>query len=80
MANYNGFELFNDIEDAALRTRNRAVVLTNLYDDHQKEGKLSPPAAARILQYFAQVPEGERAMVQDAFVEHMAQRGYALGS
>lgn len=78
MANYNGFELFNDIEDAALRTRNRAVVLTNLYVDHQKEGKLSPTAAARILKYFSLVPEGERQMVQDAFVEQMKQRGYAL--
>ena len=78
MANENGFELFNDIEDAALRTRNRAVVLTNLYDDHQKNGKLSPPAAARILKYFSLVPEGEREATQDEFVKQMKLRGYSI--
>lgn len=78
MANENGFELFNDIEDAALRTRNRAVVLTNLYDDGQKGGKISPPIAARILKYFSLVPEGEREKVQNAFVEQMKLRGYAI--
>lgn len=72
------FEMFNDIEDAALRTRNRAVVLTNLYADHAKEGKLQPRDAARILQYFAQIPEAERNGVQAAFIEQMKQRGYAL--
>lgn len=73
---FQGFELFNDIEDAALRTRNRAVVLANMYEDGQKEGKVSPALASRILKYFNLVPEGERAAVQAKFVEQMQARHF----
>lgn len=75
---YNGFELFNDIEDVALRTRNRAVVLSNMYQDHSKNGKVSPQWAAKMLQYFQHIPEGERKQVQDKFVEDMRSRGFVV--
>lgn len=31
---YRGYSLFNDVEDAALRTWNRCIVLFNLNKDH----------------------------------------------
>lgn len=73
-----GFELFNDIEDVALRLRNRAVVMTNMYEDNSKNGKLSPRGAARLLGYFDAVPKEERQTLQEAFVVHMKERGFAI--
>lgn len=77
--NYKGFELFNDIEDEALRTRNRAVVLANMAEDYiNKEKRITPKGALLILGYFANIPEAERASVRDAFSNNMKQRGFAL--
>jgi hypothetical protein len=75
---YKGFELFNDIEDASLRTRNRAVVLANMASDHTKKRLISPRGAALILGYFQCIPEDERAVVKDAFAVQMKDRGYVL--
>lgn len=76
--NYHGFNLFNDIEDEELRTRNRAVVLANIYQDNSKDGKTTPKGATTILGYFASIPEGERGAVQKKFVESMAERGFVV--
>lgn len=77
--NYKGFSLFNDIEDLALRVRNRAVVLANIAEDHtNKARRISPNGAALILGYFNRVAKEERDMVKNAFAENMKQRGYAL--
>ena len=75
---YKGFELFNDIEDQALRTRNRAVVLANMADDHTKNKMISPNGAGLMLGYFSQIPETERKEVQDAFVKNIKERGFAI--
>lgn len=32
--NYKGYSLFNDVEDKALRTWNRCVVMFNIHSDH----------------------------------------------
>lgn len=78
MSTYQGFNLFNDIEDIILRTRNRAVVLANIYTDNCKDGKVSGKGAITILNYFQKIPEAERAMVQDKFVEDMKLRGFKI--
>lgn len=75
---FKGFELFSDIEDDALRTRNRAVVLANLAEDHTKDRRISAKGAGLILGYVQSIPEGERNSVRLAFAENMKQRGYAL--
>lgn len=77
---YNGFELFNDIEDEALRTRNRAVVLANMYEDNSKGGKISPKGASLLLGYFQAVPEAARQSVQQEFVKKMAERGFRIAA
>lgn len=76
--NYKGFDLFDDIEDSALRTRNRAVVLTNMAEDHTRDRRINAKGAMLILGYFSSIPEGERAVVRNKFTENMKERGYAL--
>lgn len=75
---FKGFSLFNDIEDQELRTRNRAVVLCNMAQDHSKNRKVSPMGSALILGYFLNVPDEEKMIVKDAFVGQMAARGFHL--
>ncbi len=76
--NYKGFDLFDDIEDATLRTRNRAVVLTNIAEDHTKERRINAKGAALILGYFGSIPDNERGVVRDVFKSTMKDRGYEL--
>ena len=76
---FKGMSLFNDIEDEALRTRNRAVILTNLAQDHTRNKLISPKGASLILGYFGLIDPNERAKVQAKFVETMNERGYQLG-
>lgn len=78
MTHYKSFELFNDIEDINLRNRNRAVVLANIAEDNTKNRLISAKGTGLLLGYFAQIPEGERAAVKEAFAVNMKQRGYAV--
>lgn len=75
---FKGFDLFNDIEDVILRTRNRAVVLANMAEDHTKSKLISPKGAALILGYFQCVPVEERQMVTEKFQSNMKERGFEL--
>lgn len=75
---YKGFCLFNDIEDAALRIRNRAVVLANIADSTSKNKKISPNGMGLILGYFSNVPKEERKDVMTSFITAMKERGYEL--
>ena len=77
---YKGFSLFGDIEDVTLRTRNRAVVLANIYEDNSENGKTTPKGAALILNYFKEIPENERKPVQERFVESMRERGFRIAA
>ena len=78
--NYKGFSLFSDIEDVALRNRNRAVVLANVAKDYMNKTtkRISPKGAAIILGYFQYVPEAERADVQERFKQRMQENGFVL--
>lgn len=76
--NYKGFDLFNFIEDAALRNRNRGVVLANMAEDNMQGDKLSHKGMSMILGYFQLVPEEDRAHVKAGFVKQMAERGYGI--
>jgi hypothetical protein len=80
---YNDFKtysLFNDIEDVELRNRNRAVVLTNMAEDHidRKSKRVTMKGAALILGYFGNIEEADREDVKDQFSQMMHQRGFAL--
>ena len=75
---YKGFALFNDVEDEALRTRNRAVVLANIADMNIKDKRINPKGASLLLGYFNQIPMEDRAVVKDMFKATMLSRGFAL--
>ena len=75
---YKGFELFNDIADYVLKTRNRAVVLANIAEDNSKSRLINAKGASLILGYFQQVPADEREDVKNKFASVMAERGFRL--
>jgi hypothetical protein len=76
--NYRGFNLFNDIPDAPLRNRNRAVTLTNMAEDNSRNRLISPNGAGLMLGYFKHVPDEDKRDVQDRFVESMKLRGFKI--
>ena len=76
---FRGFSLFSDIEDAELRARNRAVVLTNIAEDNKtKDKKISSKGAMLILGYFSNIPQEERKEVSSRFATEMNARGFAI--
>lgn len=78
-AEFKGFSLFADVEDANLRTFNRARVMANMAEDHiNKEKRIHPKGAALILGYFNLIPKEERDVAKDMFQLEMNNRGFAL--
>ena len=75
---YKGFALFNDVEDDALRIRNRAVVLSNIAESNIKDKRINVKGVSLILGYFNQIPMEERNNVKDKFKADMISRGFAL--
>lgn len=76
--NYKGFDLFNDVEDQELKTRNRAVVLANIAENHIKDRRINAKGISLVLGYFNQIPMHEREIVKDRFKADMISRGFAL--
>lgn len=76
--NYKTLSLFNDIEDQALRTRNRAVILANISEQYTKDRKITAKGAALVIGYFNEVPDVEKKEVMAAYEQQMKERGYAL--
>ena len=75
---FKGFSLFTDQEEP-LRTRNRAVVLSNIAEDHtNKEKKISPKGAAIMIGYFGAIPKEERSNTAKMFAAEMNRRGFAV--
>lgn len=79
-----GYSLFNDIEDATLRIRNRAVVMANIFEDNldPSQAKSNKPiikgaGAALLLKYLSSVSEVEQPQVWDKFKSVMAERGFS---
>jgi hypothetical protein len=77
---YKGYSLFNDIEDDALRIRNRAVVMANIAEMNTKQRKITAKGAGLLVGYFTLVPDVEKKTVMERFGEFMKERGYALAN
>lgn len=75
---YKGFSLFNDIEDAVLRLRNRAVVLANIAEDNTNNRLISPKGAGLVLGYTSKLPKEDVASVTESFKNEMIRRGFKL--
>lgn len=74
--NYKTLSLFNDIEDQALRTRNRAVILANISEQYTKDRKITAKGASLVIGYFNEVPDDEKKEVMAAYEQQMKERGY----
>lgn len=75
-----GYSLFNDVEDKQLQERNRAAVMSNIAETNYKNEKISEKGAAIIIQYFNQIPEGERMSLYNKFVSTMNERGFQIAA
>ncbi|HET8689282.1 MAG TPA: hypothetical protein VFM18_21940 [Methanosarcina sp.] len=74
---FKGYSLFNDIEDVALRNRNRAVVMANMVEQNTKQRKMTPKGAQLVIGYFGQVPDADKEEVNNLFDGFIKERGYA---
>jgi hypothetical protein len=79
---YKGFSLFNDIDDVALRNRNRAVILSNLLESNidKVSKKVSIKGANLILSYFSHIPPVDRKDVEKRFTDESVKRGFTTAS
>lgn len=75
---FKGFPLFNDIEDAALKYRNRGVIMANMLEDHFKQGKISAKGSLFLLGYMNSIPAEERALTMESFMEKANERGFKV--
>jgi hypothetical protein len=75
---FKGYSLFNDIEDATLRNRNRAVILANIAETYTKQNKITPKGASLMVGYFESIPKDERKTVHQQFLVNMVERGYGV--
>ena len=74
---YKGFNLFFDISDEELRSRNQAVVLRNIAQAHrQKDNNISAQGAGLIVGYFSEIAPQFRAKVMEKFEQAMKEDGF----
>jgi len=73
-----GMSLFNDVEDYALRIRNRAVVMANVAEANTKQKKITQKGTYAILSYFNAIPENEKKDSYNSFKNTMMERGYSV--
>lgn len=80
MKDFKGFSLFNDVEDAALRTRNRAVILRNIVEQNTRDAKVTQKGSVLAIGYFNCIPEIERKDVLVQFEKFLKESGYVTTS
>ena len=73
-------EMFNDVEDDAIRNNNRAAIMANVFEDNILRGKrtTSSSGAIQVLGYFAAVPKIDKRLVYERYKQIMCQRGFEL--
>ena len=77
--NYKGYSLFNDVLDVDLQRRNRAVVMSNMFEDNpdnSDKNTTSKTGALLIFGYMSAVPAEDRSELTVEFHEQMELRGY----
>ena len=79
MAAYKGYELFFNIADEELRSRNQAVVMANIALDHRTDKKtISATGAGLIAGYFNEIAPQFRQKVLAKFQERMKEEGFLV--
>ena len=73
------YDMFNDVKDVALKARNRAIVMANIFEDHAEGNNINGKGASLLFKYYAEVPNVEKAVTFNAFKLDMERRGYKYG-
>ncbi len=75
---YDGYSLFKDISNEALRAHNRGAVLRNISLSvvDKKTGKIPSSKMTRVLGYYGQIPPTERNAALTKFLELIRSDGY----
>jgi len=76
MDNYKGYSLFNDVHDEELQQRNRAVVMSNIYEDHIDGQKVNQRGGTLIFGYLDKIEVAQRKALVEEFHKQMGLRGY----
>lgn len=76
MNEFKGYSLFNDIEDEALRDRNRAVVMGNMLEQNTRNGRTTPRGMGLLMGYMKGIPEDQRGNVYVLFEKRTKELGY----
>lgn len=76
--NLHGYLLFLDVEDKLLQAHNRAVCMSNIFEDNSRNGLSSDRGLALLKEYFELIPENERITAYAEFQSLMESRGYVF--
>tara|TARA_Y100000310_G_scaffold319188_1_gene374160 strand:- start:7341 stop:7613 length:273 start_codon:yes stop_codon:yes gene_type:complete len=72
---FNGYSLFDDIDDPILRNTNRSKTMMNIFKAHAKGSDLTENGFKLLHGYFGSVPIDERATVYAGFVGALYREG-----
>ena len=72
--NIGGYSTFNDVDDFALRIRNRGVTLVNMVVDLTKQGLNRKELSARTAAYLDAIPMEEHELTVSSFEVAMLRR------
>jgi hypothetical protein len=70
--------MFTEVTDSRVRNRNRAVMMSNLFEDNVPRGKSTTSArgGALVMQYFSRVPDEDKGKVLEDYKLVMQERGF----
>ena len=77
-SDYLGYSLFNDIEAAPLRVKNRGTVLANMIEAGQIGNSIKHDATAVVIGYFREVPDAEKGETLRCMNQVLAERGISI--
>jgi hypothetical protein len=60
MSEYKGYDLFEEVDDADLRNRNRSICLYNMFQDDAVNGRCSARVVGDMVNYLRNLPIGDR--------------------
>lgn len=74
MNEFQGYSLFNDVEDKELRTYNRARVMKTMMLDNQVDRNVTAQGVYKLMTYMDKIPEDERRAVYHKLEELLQQK------
>ena len=75
---YKGYSLFNDIDSAFLRIKNRGTVLANMIETGQVGTSIKHDATADVIGYFGSIPDAEKSETLRSMQQELKTRGIEI--